>query len=482
MKTTYIFRIILFFWGIASLLSSCNDRDEVTEKFRSIGFLGTISEGETMMTRDALIINNLTNKDYPTPIYIRMDVEDEVSEAASYQIKPGYEGRLASIDNLNDLCWKDAESNHMFYGWTLPWKGEDDNKLSNDYEKISFNPSYYKNQGLDEEDYYNCSVMEKFIGTKQGPVNYNENGEYVELRFSHLVSKIFISNITLITHEGVSYQNVLGEITFLNFPEYGYFYRHPDDEKAPYVAHPRVKEESVNSEDYNDVTYEISGSKAIYVCPEIDFKDVEFKIKVTWPEKHGITGEYYGNLQSVNIRRSNTETPEWDNNKESSKLYAGEVINLNLTLSQGKVTGVTAFINSWDTYDKGTSNNYSHKGLYSDTDAADFPGNAEDLYELYGEDGENGEKIFHVYNDVSLDSPSLEIDDGYILDGMGHTITMKPDESGNIRVKNVRDIYIKYGNKTIYIDKDGNIYTVDSDGKKSEQPSSKLNENLSTII
>lgn len=59
--------------------------------------------------------------------------------------------------------------------------------------------------------------------------------------------------------------------------------------------------------------------------------------------------------------------------------------------------------------------------------------------------------------------------DGYILDGMGHTITMTPGDDGKITISgNVRDVYITDGTNTIYIDKDGKIYSIDPDtGEKT---------------
>lgn len=477
---------ILLFLTISCVvsLSSCNDDHNITAKSNNkISFLGLLNPEYEAETR-ALSIDYLTDADYPYPIYIRMDVGAEQGPYYGiYEIKPGYEGRLASKNS--DLNWIDSDSDHKFYGWTMPWK-EDEDISSEEPEEISFSSDYYKNLNLEEKDYYNCAILEKFIGTQAGPVNYRDNGEYVELQFMHLVSKIYISSLNIVTNDGSTWQNVSGEITIFDFPKKGYFHRQPSEEdiasasplrRLPYVA------KSESSEDYGDMTYEISRGSAIYICPEIDFKDLQFKIKVNWPAQQGVEGEYYGDFSGLKITRRYND--EWDKEHQGeTTLYANEVINLNLTLRQGNVTGMTATIGKWSDKNVGSSPNYPRKGVYNSSQFSDLLNasekNIDELYDFYGGDPEDKDKVFHVYNDLEINSSTLDIPDGYTLDGMGHTV-IKISEGNSITLKNVRDIYITDGKNTIFIDSDGNIFDIDIETGKMNKIG-VLNQNGSTTI
>lgn len=466
--------IVILSWGLFLLLPSCNDfTGQNKEESKSLSFFGLVNSEEELETR-ALSVEYITESEYPYPIYLRMDVDGKSDPFSGiYEIKSGYEGRLTSMGDNTDLNWVDSDSGHKFYGWTMPWK-TDENIISEYPEEISFDSDYYnKDLKLEEREYYNCAILEKFIGTEAGPVNYRNNGEYVELQFRHLVSKIYISSLNIVTNDGSTWQNVSGEITIFNFPKKGYFHRHPseEDKNNPLRCRPYVKK-PVNPEDYGDMTYEISKGSAIYICPEIDFQDLQFKIKVNWPAQQGVEGEYYGDFSGFEITRR-TYNDEWDREHQGKTiLYANEVINLNLTLRQGNVTGMTATIGKWTDKNVGTSSNYPRKGVYNSSQFSDLLNstdeNIDELYELYGGEPDDKDKVFHVYNDLEINSSNLEIPDGYTLDGMGHTV-IKISEDDSITLKNVRNVYITNGDKTIFIDSDGKIFIIDIEtGKKKE--------------
>lgn len=460
--------INLKYFFILSLISpvffACQEEPLVSDKtVKKIQFLGTVADSEELETR-AINIDNLTYQDYPTPIYVRMDVDEQNVLSGTYTVKSGYEGRLVAKDEGNELNWADKFLNHSFTAWTMPWKTDSELTAEN-YETVPFSPGRFKNLGLSDNEADNCSILEKFIGAKAGPVNYNENGEYVELRFYHLVSKVVISSMNLITNDGTSWQDVIGEMTIFDIPDRGLFYRHPSDYQLPFIAHPNTNSGLSDYENTN-ITFNVSKGASFYLCPEITFNEnLKFKIKLTWPSQHGETGEYYGDFGAINIRRQiSTADPdeiEWDQGKERNKLYAGEVLYLNLTLSQGNITGVTSYISNWDNKDVGTSNNYPHKGIYTSSQAEDIfksGKSAKDLYDLYGET-DDGESVFHLYDDINLDSSDIiGIEDPYILDGMGHTINVK--ELNDSQYSNVRDVYITDGTQTIYIDSAGQSHII----------------------
>lgn len=478
--------LILSIWCM--VLSACSNEEEIsTGENHSMKILATVEEGVAVTTRADVVINNITYADYPTPIYIRMDVDgNQEPSSGVYSVKSGYEGRLEA--ESGELNWFNLTSGHTFYGWTMPWK-EDTDINSGGYEVVHFNPDMYNSHStpdLSEEEKTNCAILEKFIATKEGPVNYNDNGEYVELQFSHLVSKVFIQSINLITNDGTTWQDVVGEMTIFGIPDRGYFLRHPEEGKAPYILHPKDAGGSQYKEfEEKDVTYKVSKNVAFYLCPEINFSNLDFKIKLISPSIHGETGEYYGDFKAVNITRQRDDS--WDSGKDRNTLYAGEVINLNLTLRQGNITGVTAFISDWTNKERYTSNNYPHPGIFTNDQLYDvFKGtkSQEEKEQTYADGEDSQGKIFHVYNDVELEDSALNMPDGDVLDGMGHTIKLTPNRSGNIEVTNVRDVYITDGTNTIFIDKEGNVFKVDSDGKLIEPSTGSLkgktNINLST--
>ena len=482
MKINNIKIKILFFLG-SSVLWSCSEEMAVnSRKNTPVRFLGLIEEGVSVSTRADVVINNLTYADYPTPIYIRMDIEgQENPQSGVYSVKSGYEGRLEA--ETGELAWFDLTSGHTFYGWTMPWKA-DDNINSDDLEVVHFDQKMYNSTttpDLTDAEKTNCAILEKFIATKQGPVNYRENGEYVELQFRHLVSKVFIQSINLITNDGTTWQDVVGEMTIFGIPDRGYFNRHPWDNNAPYILHPENAGTQYKEYENKDVTYKVSKNAAFYLCPEIDFSELEFKIKLLSPAIHGETGEYYGDFKTVTITRRQDDN--WDKDKKRNKLYANEVINLNLTLRQGNITGVTAFISDWTNKERYTSNNYPHPGIFTEDQLNDvFKGSKsqEEKEGMYSEGEDQDGKIFHLYNDLKLIDSSLKMPEGDVLDGMGHTITLSPDSSGNVYLQNIRDIYITDGTNTIYIDKEGNIYKVDSEGKRGEKIGT-INKDSSTV-
>lgn len=461
MKTKYFnIRQLALFYGLLMLLAACQEEDAISQRGGyPIGFLGII-HNEALLDTRAMMFNNITYKDYPTPLYMRMDVGN-TTQTGVYTVKPGYDGRLTSLEDNHDLNWSDLTSGHTFWSWTMPWK-EDDNIESEEAEIVNFDPQYYlqNSNHISQDEAINCNFMEKFIGTKKGPVEYELNGEYVELEYYHLVSKINIAGMTLVTNDGTTYQDVEGEMTIFNMPSVGYFYRHGyGGREMPYISEPSEK-------DLKDLTYAIGKGKTFYIHPEVTINALKFKIKLYYPQLHGETGEYYGDFSTIRLRRGDTGD-DWDKDKWNSRIYANEMINLSLTLSQGNITGVTAYIQKWDDKNSGTSTNYPHPGIYTDDHANQLFNSSipiDELEELFGEEG----TLFNIYEDVAVNGANLEVPAPYTVNGMGHTITVTPDRNGNIYLQNVKDIYITDGTNTIYIDPEGKIFTVSIDGTLSD--------------
>ena len=459
----------LLFLGWVTTLFGCNEDVNLEEKGR-IQFLAKVSESGSLITRD-LSIKTVTSENFKTPFYIRKEVGNEV-ECGIYEIPSGYEGRLETKVSSTPLKWKDSESEHTFYGWTMPWK-PDENYNKDTRSEISFDPEDYEG--------WNCEVFEQFIGVRQGPVNYRSNGEYVELQFYHLVSKIVLDQITLITAEGQTINDVRGSIQLIGMPLSGIFDRRPADGINP----PVVLE---NEDGQKDVTFTFSNqqtSRIFYVFPGMDISSIAFRIDLTTPAE--TEGSFWGNFSSVNFKRPQDD--EWHKDKSPVVLYAGEVMHMSISLSQGKVTGVSMSIDDWNTQQRGTGTTHSRNGIYSDKDLSEILGNnysRDELKDIFGEE-ERERIVFHQYEDLDHSNSSLLIFKDGTLDGMGHTINMKSQNS-NVYLKNVRDIYITDGTNTIYIDSEGYVHTINPETGKMQktdnkmEPDTQYRVNLSTGV
>lgn len=255
-----------------------------------------------------------------------------------------------------------------------------------------------------------------------------------------------------------------------------------------------------------------------YICPEVDLSKLSFKVQLyeyvyndetkqyEWIEHRtrGTHGAFYGDFRNVKFSRSsngNNYDDAENPGSDATILHAGEYLALRLNLyEKGSPVIHGEIYSSWwvghsdapaqveqglYTYldindlnsvmggsDKQAQEDYfAIKGSGRDT-GSDPEGEYPDYEELYGKEL----NIFEIYDDIggedynsSYKIGSLKTADGYILDGKGHTINCS---STTISVGNVRDVYLHYYSRSgsdpyytyteymIYIDKMGNIYTV----------------------
>lgn len=461
---TKIFSYLSLFLGIFTV--SCQTDDVVYESPQlKIG--GTITTGEDSETRGEITVKSITHSQFDTPFYVEMVSEGE-RRFGEYEVAEGQEGQLTPLNADNTLNWLTANGDHTFFSWTLPWVKDTYLPGGSTRSQVSFDQTNEMYSQLAESDRLNCAVLEKFIGAKAGPVNYRENGEYVEIQYQHLVSRIKIGTLTLITSEGNTIRNIRGNITFYGMPATATFDRRPNREMPPVVTG------NVSAEDPMTVTYDLGQTAVFYVCPGIDFSKMEFKVHIN-DVKYNEEGDFYGNFSQVIFNRE--EYPGWDEGKDKTILYAGEEMTLNLTLTQGHGAGVTLTITDWNIAATNGGKSYSHNGIYTSGQAKDvsnlFASNyteeeAEEMFGMYG-DEIDGEKVFPVYEDIDMGQFSFSMDKDYILDGMGHTVKLQP-RSGNpntVRIGPCRDIYLTDGENTVYIDSDGYVYLVGPDGAKT---------------
>lgn len=451
--------------------------------------------------------------------YIQLNTTDNsnapVEKIGVYTVPSAYEGRLDPKDPDQKLDWQSLDKPHTFYSWTVPWM-----KTSPDYlagistsaedETQYYTPSsksipvhFYNSSeqyGFDENK--NNAVLEGLIGAKSASYSYEKHGKYVELTYHHLVSRIIIESLILIQTDGSVQEDLQADMTFVGMPIEATLYPHPAANldpryKIPSGSGPRVGGPYVESPD-TGVTYFIANKAKnediFYVCPEVDFSKIDFQIKLN-SEKYLGYDTYYGTFDDVVFERNSGWGYDQGDDATGTKidqkiLHAGEEMRLNIVLIPGVGPGLKVIIRNWSTDKPYDSQYHSYPGIYSDAEIQQFidmmfnftqsdydnpPEELEMFYEIYGH-LQDGKKYIPLYENVTLprhgnSNPSniFPVPDGYIIDGMGHTVTMSTNSPNNVEhqgqryfnVGPVRDIYLTDGTYTIYIDPEGWVCILD---------------------
>lgn len=476
-----ILLLIIFVVSCQTDVIESNNNEKETIEFR-----GKVIESEQIESR--FTTSYVNSYLFDTNFYIELDTEidgEDSTKFGIYHVPSGYEGRLNALDDNEPLMWLDLKSQHTFYGWTIPWN--DDYTPSPEPVTVEFKNS---SDSAGYKEYGNNKILEKFIGAKAGPYSYVENGKYVDFTFHHLVSKIKIGTFQLIESSGAVQKNLKADVTFIGMPTSATFYPHPENGDRPYV---QIKEKNLD----DGITYYIAndavGSDVFYICPEINFDDINFQVKLKNEEyKNNNIDIYYGTFDDVKFERITGNDYDIGDGTDDKVLHAGEMMTLNITLIPGIGPGLSIVIDKWSTEDPRESQYHTYPGIYSDaevkglidifaemsaTNFCEKLAEIERLYELYGNDDDE-EKIFYLYENVKYDSNIFPIYKEYILNGMGHIITMKSNSNSGVfsgsRYFNIgpaRDVYLTDGENSIYIDEAGYVWVIDpatSTYKKTE--------------
>lgn len=259
-----------------------------------------------------------------------------------------------------------------------------------------------------------------------------------------------------------------------------------------------------------------------YFPPEIDLRKLSFKITIYefisgkgWQisTSHGNHGSYYGDLSKIVISRTN-KGDNYDETDDDYVLHGGEFLTLSFNLYERGEPSLRGIVSSWDNFQERDASQHVEKGIYSLGELKEFSDlmsssnltddkleRRDEFYEMHGggttaedPDGVYGDyepekKIVKLYEDIGTETAynsnassgtaasstykmtsTVNVADGYILDGQGHTINFY---STNLTLGLVRDVYLRYyavNNSTspatyieyiVYIDKKGNVFTVD---------------------
>lgn len=493
--------VILSLSGLVSCVSEHYSSD-VESSGGIIEFGASLGSLDKIKTRtlDTLYVgDHYSNLDF----YIEMNTTDDTgnpyTEIGTYVVPPGYEGRLNSKIEDNRLHWQNLSIPHTFYSWTLPWLPADYYGINNSQTPAEPIEIEFHNSGQGEgfDEYANDAVYERFIGTVSDTYNYKEHGKYVELVFKHLVSKIVVDKFTLIKPDG-SFQNDLkADITFFGMPSKAIFTPHPD-QGGPIV------EADMTSVPAEGLTYFIenfTATDSIFICPELDFSNMSFKIKLD-NEEYGSYGDYYGTFNDLEFVRN--PGTDYDQGNDSKVLHAGEYMTMNITLVPGVGPGISILIEDWSTEEVNEAIHHTHPGIFTDQEVLDLldifwnqrsyqltPEQIDmlqKLMETYGGETIDGENIFYLFSDVNISGQGngniFPVPPGYVIYGNSNTIIMKtntgvfPDRHPYYNIGPMRDVYLSdnNGNNSIYIDADGYVWIYNSETYQFEKTENQLTE------
>ena len=498
-------------------LSGCQTlRDEASWDAAPVSFSGKVYMTSSVTTRaDGLDPVYIKSDPFDMDFCIQLNTEGQDPEYRTYVIPSGYEGQFQPKDNQQELKWQSLDGKHVFYGWNITWDPDpestnekslttliDGKKPSAPLSDQTIPVYFYNSEGdTGYQKFQNNAYLENFIGAKTEPFVYKTHGKYVEMTFHHLVSKIKVDQFILLENSGTIQKDLEANITFINMPTSATFHPHPQ-EGRPCISEPRS-----NPDD--GVTFYIKNDPrtddVFYVCPEIDFSEIDYRIQLsTSRDGYSDRDTYYGTFENVKFIRQ--EGWGYDNGKDEKTLHAGEEMTVNITLIPGQGPGLSVIISQWSTEKPRESQYHTYPGFYTESELNELrdpfldllsPEDKENLdkmeqfFELYGVT-EDGIKYFMLYENLDVsnirDGNIFPIWKEYVLNGLGHTITLKTN-SGNywghgvndpyFNTGPVRDIYFTdpNGNNTIYIDKDGFVWvTKDGQLTKTTNQLQDLNE------
>ncbi|MCH5224784.1 MAG: hypothetical protein J1D77_02250 [Muribaculaceae bacterium] len=370
----------------------------------------------------------------------------------------------------------------------------------------------------------NGYFFEKFIGAKSGPYDFRRNGVEVPLQFRHLMSKISLRSLLFYTASGTTKEDMKANITFINMPTEFTFYPHPTEDGIPNTSTEYMKKNgppivvtNQESADPNggimfgftnpidllpeeDPDNKVEYRDKFYICPEVDFSKVSFKVELL-DETYMKRGEYYGDFSSVAFDRdtaSDYDNIEDDNGfkiDDSTVLHAGETMYFDLIVREYGGGGYTIYVRGWNPRPIQGAKHYPHPGIYVDGQATELISTTitnEEKYERYGDGFLDGEKnpptpslpyhlgVYHLYSDLDMGNrTAFPLDKEYVMNGMGYILKFSPTngDTTKVTIGKMFDIYIEINGHTVYIDSNGNICTYNESTGKYEPNGQQIDMN-----
>lgn len=434
-------------------MGACTDEEQghtpLTPAEENITFLGSVKETKEITTRsDNYIIINGQNDGYgEMDFYIYQQIDEKSPTIQIYRPSGGDQGRLQTKDEGEPLKWESTTASHLFYAWTQP-NVETTGNVTGGVKMDAQTGDTYPTTGTVIFGTEEKTKLEHFIVTKQGPLTYDENNQYVGLHFYHPVGKIVIDNIRHFRADGSSEPVTKCTLTFPNlYVEATFDATKANDENNAYSEVLEAKTEKKGIE-WNWI--EDDSQTDLYVKP-FTFAEEE----TPYYEQPG----YFIVNAEVTIggtltNRSYTGTLV-GSSPTITELKGNEELHISMQVADGNVTGINSYIVDWDDADEITVPQHRVPGIYTQADAeALLEGLQSDPVKIppYLIDTEGDTQTIRFFTHVDWESllldeeevESITIPQEYILDGQGYNLTLPKgmkiygvkegeDEAGNIK-------------------------------------------------
>ena len=428
-------------------MGACTDEEQgntpLAPAEENITFLGSVKETKEISTRsDNYIIINGQNDGYgEMDFYIYQKIGEEDPTIRIYQPSGGEQGRLETKEEQEPLKWESTTARHLFYAWTQP-NVDTDGEVTGGVKMDAQTGGTYPTTGTVIFGTEAETKLEHFIVTKQGPLTYDENNQYVGLHFYHPVGKIVIDNIRHFRADGSSEPVTKCTLTFPNLHTSAKFIV-TDAATPPY------------SDIYTEATetgiewnWREDGQTNLYVKP-FTFAGEEEAPYYEQPGYFIVNAEV--TISGTSTTRSYTGTLV-GSSPTITELKGNEELHISMQVADGNVTGINSYIVDWDDADEITVPQPRVTGIYTQADAeALLEGLQSDPvkippYLIDIDEGNNTKTIrFFTHVDWSEATDDITIPDGYVLDGQGYKLTLPEgmnlygvkgegeDEAGNIK-------------------------------------------------
>ena len=438
-------------------MGACTDEEQgntpLAPAEENITFLGSVKETKEISTRsDNYIIINGQNDGYgEMDFYIYQKIGEEDPTIRIYQPSGGEQGRLETKEEQEPLKWESTTASHLFYAWTQP-NVDTNGEVTGGVKMDNQTEGTYPTMGTVIFGTEAETKLEHFIVTKQGPLTYNENNQYVGLHFYHPVGKIVIDNIRHFRADGSSEPVKRCTLTFPNlYVEAIFDATKANDEN---YAYSEVLEAKIEKKGIEWNWIEDDSQTDLYVKP-FTFAEEE----TPYYEQPGyfiVNAEV--TIGGSPINRSYTGTLV-GSSPTITELKGNEELHISMQVADGNVTGINSYIVDWDDADEITVPQHRVPGIYTQADAeALLEGLQSDPVNIppYLIDTEGDTQTIRFFTHVNWESlldeeevESITIPQEYTLDGQGYNlilpkgVTLYGDKGENGKgSENIQHLYV----------------------------------------
>ncbi len=431
-------------------MGACTDEEQghtpLAPAEENIMFLGSVKETKEISTRsDNYIIINGQNDGYgEMDFYIYQKIDEQDPTIRIYQPSGGEQGRLETKEEQEPLKWESTTASHLFYAWTQP-NVDTDGEVTGGVKMDNQTGETYPTTGTVIFGTEEKTKLEHFIVTKQGPLTYDENNQYVGLHFYHPVGKIVIDNIRHFRADGSSEPVTKCTLTFPNLYTSAKFVV-TNAATPPY------------SDIYTEATetgiewnWREDGQTNLYVKP-FTFAGEEETPYYEQPGYFIVNAEV--TIGGASTTRSYTGTLV-GSSPTITELKGNQELHISMQITDGGGTGIGSRIVDWEDDKEKTVPQHRVPGIYTQEDAEALlnalqsdPVNIPDYLVDIDEDNNTKTIRFFTHVDWRGATGAITIPEGYVLDGQGYNLTLLQDgvnlygDKGEGEEENIKNLYV----------------------------------------